>query len=344
MESLFKRYFWLLNVGVLVLGGFLASRAISAFVQFEVLKVPMVEAAGAGDGLEMDEIEGFRREALNRSVDLERRKELATVAREEGGPATPEEKPEEPAEEPETPENPEPEAAPGDDISMDVMGIVNANDPDLSMAMATVDGTVMWVKRGTEVKPGFKVTGIDKEYVVINERIYKSLWAEPEPPAEPAGNPLLAGAGGPPGARPPVERKPNVRTSTHNSTPTTAQSDNRMAEGIKQTGAWEYNIDRSMLDEKLNNLEELGKGARVIPNYDRDSGSYKGFKLIGVRPDSLYRAIGVRSGDIIMRVNGEELTNPAKALELFTQLQTSSNISLDISRRGQTHTLTYKIE
>jgi general secretion pathway protein C len=99
-----------------------------------------------------------------------------------------------------------------------------------------------------------------------------------------------------------------------------------------------------MLNEQLQDLAKLGREARVIPNYDRDSGSYKGFKLIGVRPNSLYRAIGIRSGDVIMQINGEELNSPGKALELFTKLQNSSGISLDIMRRGQKQSLTYKIE
>ena len=63
-----------------------------------------------------------------------------------------------------------------------------------------------------------------------------------------------------------------------------------------------------------------------------------------MRPNSLYRAIGIRSGDVIQRINGEELSSPGKALELFTKLQNSSAITLDVGRRGKQHTMNYKIE
>ena len=115
-------------------------------------------------------------------------------------------------------------------------------------------------------------------------------------------------------------------------------------EGVTKVNEFEYHIDRGLLDEKLQDLGALGREARVIPNYDRESGSYKGFKLIGVRPNSLYRNIGIRSGDVILQVNGEEMNSPSKALELFTKLQTSNAISLDIKRRGKVETLTYKIQ
>ena len=81
----------------------------------------------------------------------------------------------------------------------------------------------------------------------------------------------------------------------------------------------------------------------MIPNYDRESGSYKGFKLIGVRPNSLYRNIGIRSGDVILQVNGEEMNSPSKVLELFNRLQSESRIVLSITRRGAPYSLSIDI-
>jgi len=63
-----------------------------------------------------------------------------------------------------------------------------------------------------------------------------------------------------------------------------------------------------------------------------------------VRPGSLYRAIGIRSGDVITSVNGTKIDSPNKALELFEQLKNSSNISVEIERRGQPKTLGYSIK
>jgi type II secretory pathway component PulC len=190
---------------------------------------------------------------------------------------------------------------------------------------------------GDTLKPGYTVTKITNYYILVSQGVTELLWkkSEEKPPAA-----ELAGGGRErPGPRPgPEEKKPEEKK------PEEKKDQTPYAQGVKQTGPYEYQIDRAMLNEQLGDLAKLGREARVIPNYDRDSGTYKGFKLIGVRPNSLYRAIGIRSGDVIMQINGEELSSPSKALELFTKLQNSNEITLDIMRGGKKQTLQYKIE
>ena len=110
---------------------------------------------------------------------------------------------------------------------------------------------------------------------------------------------------------------------------------------VEKTGDYKYGIDRAMLNEALADLSELGKQARVIPNYR--NGRYEGFKLIGVRPGSLYRALGIRSGDIILSINGEPLNSPNRALELYSKLQHETQLVVGIKRRGKTLTFIYNI-
>ena len=96
-----------------------------------------------------------------------------------------------------------------------------------------------------------------------------------------------------------------------------------------------------MLDEQLTDLTQLGMQARVIPNYRK--GKYEGFKLVGVRPGSLYRAIGIRSGDIVRSINGEAINSPNKAMELFNKLKNSSSLNLEVERRGKIEQFNYAI-
>jgi general secretion pathway protein C len=63
-----------------------------------------------------------------------------------------------------------------------------------------------------------------------------------------------------------------------------------------------------------------------------------------VRPDSLYKAIGLQSGDMISRVNGQNIDTPNRAIQLFEELRSSSNIAVDIERRGKKITLSYQIK
>lgn len=97
-----------------------------------------------------------------------------------------------------------------------------------------------------------------------------------------------------------------------------------------------------MLEENLQDLTKLGMQARIVPNYE--AGQYNGFRLVGVRPDSLYKAIGLQSGDMISRVNGQNIDTPNRAIQLFEELRSSSNIAVDIERRGKKITLNYQIK
>jgi general secretion pathway protein C len=117
---------------------------------------------------------------------------------------------------------------------------------------------------------------------------------------------------------------------------------NKYKEGIKKTGKGSYDIDKNSLNEWLDDIGTLSRQARVIPHYR--GGKPQGFKIVGVRPGSLYTNLGIRSGDILKSVNGEEVTSPTKALELYEKLKTSDNVTLDIERRGRKATYEYNIK
>lgn len=114
------------------------------------------------------------------------------------------------------------------------------------------------------------------------------------------------------------------------------------SKGVKKVGTNRYEIDREMLNEQLADLSQLSRQARVIPHY-RD-GKPQGFKIVGVRPGSLYSHIGIRSGDVIKAVGDEEITSPNKALELYERLKNSDNVTVDLERRGRKSTLEYEIK
>ena len=133
---------------------------------------------------------------------------------------------------------------------------------------------------------------------------------------------------------------PPPATSSNDSPP--PADDGKPAKGVKKLSENKYEISREMLNEKLENLAELGREARVIPHY-RD-GKPQGFKLVGIRPGSLYSQIGLRSGDVIKGVNDEEISSPNKALELYEKLKNSPSVSVEIERRGRREQLDFSIK
>jgi general secretion pathway protein C len=114
------------------------------------------------------------------------------------------------------------------------------------------------------------------------------------------------------------------------------------ADGIVKTGDNQFGVPRSTVDNALNNLSELATQARVVPAFE--GGKPVGFKLFSIKPGSLYSKIGLQNGDVINRINGYEMSSPEKGLEVYQKLKDSSNITVDIKRRGKAMTLDYTIQ
>lgn len=207
------------------------------------------------------------------------------------------------------------------DLDVTLLGILVSNRPEWSLATIKAGGESKLVRVGSMVLDRAEVVEIASRYIVLQagdkKRVVK-LWAER------SGEPSRPSSSIP---RPP----PPVATSTTDAT-----------RGVKKVGPYEYQIDRGMLEENLQDLTKLGMDARIIPNYV--DGKYRGFRLVGIRPDSLYRAIGLESGDLILRVNGQDIDTPNKAIQLFEQLRSSPTITVDVERRGQKVTLTYQVK
>ena len=207
------------------------------------------------------------------------------------------------------------------DLNVDLLGTLVSNKPDWSLATIRVDGTSKLVRIGVMVADKAEVVEITGRYIILqagaNQQIVK-LWDAKT-------------------ADKPGQKKPTAPVAA-----AAPAGGDEFAKGVKKTGPNDYQIDRSMLEENLQDLSKLGMQARIVPNYE--GGRYAGFRLVGVRPDSLYKAIGMQSGDLIRRINGNEIDTPNKAIELFEQLRNSASISLDIERRGQKVTMGYQIK
>jgi general secretion pathway protein C len=117
---------------------------------------------------------------------------------------------------------------------------------------------------------------------------------------------------------------------------------NKFKDHIKEVSPGRFEVDRAMLDEQLEDLDNLVRQARVIPHYKR--GKPSGFKVVGIRSNSLFRHLGLKTGDVLKSVGGEELTSINKAFSLFEKLKTSDNLSLDFERQGKVNSHEYNIQ
>lgn len=112
-------------------------------------------------------------------------------------------------------------------------------------------------------------------------------------------------------------------------------------EGITQLSENSYQIDRSLVDEKLANLASLANEAKAIPNMR--GGEFNGFKLYAIRSTSLFAQLGLKNGDIIQTVNGEKVDSLDKAMGLLKDLSSASSIQIGLQRRGAPVTIDYSI-
>ncbi|MBU4054293.1 MAG: hypothetical protein KKA41_07975 [Proteobacteria bacterium] len=101
-------------------------------------------------------------------------------------------------------------------------------------------------------------------------------------------------------------------------------------------------LDRAEIDNALENVTDLMQQVKVMPNFD--NGSPDGFRLSGIKTDSLVRKMGLRNGDVITGVNGNPIRTMEDAMGFYQQLSGAPNVSLQIKRRGRERNIEFNIK
>lgn len=112
---------------------------------------------------------------------------------------------------------------------------------------------------------------------------------------------------------------------------------------IKKVADNKFEIKRSDLTKYLSNMSAILMDAAVIPERDAN-GNVECYKFVNVKPDSVYTALDIQTGDSICGVNGEKVDSPQKAMALFQKLQSEPNIEIDSKRGGDRFKKNYTIK
>jgi len=114
--------------------------------------------------------------------------------------------------------------------------------------------------------------------------------------------------------------------------------------GIAEAGDNKFTIPRDTLDKYISDMDAIssGKHGRARPHRD-EGGSIDGFRLSGIRRNSLGSKLGIKTGDVVHSVNGKPLTNVKEAMDAFSTLQNDNSFSFEITRRGQKQTMEYSV-
>lgn len=100
-------------------------------------------------------------------------------------------------------------------------------------------------------------------------------------------------------------------------------------------------LDQKEVDDALQNLDKLYSEVRIVPNFQ--DGKPDGMKVLSIKPGGLASKLGIRRGDVLKNVNGQEL-DIKRGMELFSSMKDSKNFSLDVVRGGKNQTLEYEIK
>ena len=71
----------------------------------------------------------------------------------------------------------------------------------------------------------------------------------------------------------------------------------------------------------------------------RIGGEMRGYRIYPGRNRQLFSTAGLRPGDLVTGVNGVELDDPARALQLLGDLSSASELSVTIERGGNQQTI-----
>ena len=113
---------------------------------------------------------------------------------------------------------------------------------------------------------------------------------------------------------------------------------------IESKGEHHVAVKSADFDALLKDPATLARYARVVPSHD--DGELTGYKLYGIRRQSLFGQLGFQNGDKITKVQGTPITSLDRAMEVFDELSEGDVdvVKIEVERRGEEIELRIDIE
>ncbi|MGE5617207.1 MAG: type II secretion system protein N [Bacillota bacterium] len=106
---------------------------------------------------------------------------------------------------------------------------------------------------------------------------------------------------------------------------------------VSKSGANSYALSRKELDDALRDPNQLS----YLGQIGMPPGG--GVRMESVPPGSLAQKLGLQPGDVIKKVNGQDVASTGDLARLYTQFNTISAIQAEIQRGGSSVQLSYAI-
>jgi general secretion pathway protein C len=171
---------------------------------------------------------------------------------------------------------------------------------------------------GQEIAPGAELVEIYREKVILRNRgKLETLFLDEQTP-----------------------ERSTTRAAVEGTTPVADQLPKR---SIDRTGRADLSKSLGeMRNTMLSDPAALGQQIQATPV--TEEGVFRGFRLTPGQDRSMLARFGLRTGDIVTNVNGVELDNPMKGMEIFSRLASATQLDVTVLRRGQLITYSFGIE
>ena len=111
--------------------------------------------------------------------------------------------------------------------------------------------------------------------------------------------------------------------------------------GIRSAGENRWTVSRETADAARTNIAEQLRLAQMEPRIV--NGRTNGFLVRKLYTKSLLTQMGIRRGDVILRVNNMRLDSPEKALQILQQLREARQLTVNLERNDKPMTFAYEI-
>ena len=106
--------------------------------------------------------------------------------------------------------------------------------------------------------------------------------------------------------------------------------------------AQKITLRRSQIETALQDVNQLLSQVNVRPHFNQ--GQPDGLMLSRIRPNSLFMRMGLRNGDIISGVDGNNIESVDDALKFYENLKSAETVTLQLKRGGRQRSIEYSIK
>jgi len=114
-----------------------------------------------------------------------------------------------------------------------------------------------------------------------------------------------------------------------------------VGQGSRAPRSQRITLRRTQIDEALQDVNQLLSDVSIRPHFQ--DGQPDGLMLSRVKPNSIFMRMGLRNGDVISGVNGQNLQTVDDAMSFYEKLKESDEVTVQLKRGGRERMIQYTI-